>query len=145
MADKNEFDCAPIIKAIGQAQKKCYLPVVPETNLQFVAYQEGEPLRLNQFKMLEPENLNYFPAEKLDLVLLPLVGFDLQGNRLGRGCAHYDRAFSFLLQQPRSQPFLLGVGYEVQEMNELPNDEWDVKLDGVLTEHRLIICNRQNS
>jgi len=145
LSQADEFDCTPIIRAVWAAQKNCYLPVLPELQkkqLEFALYRPGDHLRLNRYHIFEPEALSFFPAEKLDIALVPLLGFDSEGNRLGRGGGYYDATFSFLLKSEIRRPFLLGLGYEGQKMLELPNDSWDVKLDGVLTEQGLIICNR---
>ncbi len=140
---EEEFDTAPIIRDILQAQKRCYLPVLlPEKSLCFSAFKRGDELKLNRYSILEPVNSDVFPAEKLDLVLLPLVAFDLEGRRLGMGGGYYDRTFSFKKTSQKQGPFLLGIGFEDQRVESLSSDIWDVNLDGVLTGHRLIILNR---
>lgn len=141
----DEFDCTPIIHAVWAAQKNCYLPILPEVTekkLEFVPYHSGDSLRFNRYNIFEPVYSSYFPVEKLDIALVPLLGFDSNGSRLGRGGGYYDATFSYFLDKDIKKPFLLGLGYEAQKMTELPNDSWDVKLDGVLTEQGLIICNR---
>jgi len=105
--------------------------------MEFAMYHDGDPLSLNRYQILEPHS-QPFLIEKLDIVLLPLVAFDEMGNRLGRGGGYYDRTF---FAHAQGKPFLLGLGYEEQGTRQLPNDPWDVKLDGVLTEHRLILFN----
>lgn len=142
LALDDEFDCKPIIEIILASGKKCYLPILTEgKKLHFVPYHLGDVLRLNRYKIFEPVSSQIFPIKELDLVLVPFVGFDEEGNRLGRGGGYYDRTFSFLAAENRENPFLLGLGYELQQVNHLPKDELDVKLRGVLTEHRLIISN----
>jgi len=71
----------------------------------------------------------------LDLVLLPLLGFDARGRRLGNGGGYYDRA----LAVPRSgrRPLLVGHAYAAQEVAEVPAERWDVRLDAVVTERGL--------
>lgn len=137
LARNEEFDCSPIIQSIWQANKKCYLPVLSEENeghLNFVSYRADDVLRLNRFRILEPEQSEIFPTTELDLVLLPLVGFDLQGNRLGVGGGYYDRTFEFKHKHPEKKPLLVGLAYQFQQVKELPKDPWDVSLDGILTE-----------
>lgn len=129
------------MKAILASGKKCYLPIlIDDKKLQFASYQLGDVLQLNRYKILEPTSSSLFPVQKLDLVLVPLVGFDQEGNRLGRGGGYYDCTFSFL-RDKQCKPLLLGLGYEQQKIDPLPKNDLDVKLDGVLTEHRLIISN----
>jgi 5-formyltetrahydrofolate cyclo-ligase len=71
----------------------------------------------------------------LDLVLVPLVGFDAEGHRLGMGAALYDRHFAFLgLRRTWKRPRLLGLAFEVQRVPHLPVEAHDVPLWGVVTE-----------
>lgn len=140
----NELNCSPLIQILWALQKSVFLPAITASDskkLEFAAYGPNDSLRLNQYKILEPYQTETIPPEALDLVLMPLVGFDLQGNRLGMGGGYYDRTFQHL-RQSNKKPFLLGVGYELQKINQLPDDPWDVKMDGVLTEKKLYIFDR---
>ena len=137
---ENEFDILPIIEEIWRASKKCYLPVLSsekEKTLQFIEYQKNDDLYPNQYGILEP----VFSVDKiqnskdLDVVLVPLLAFDLQGHRLGSGGGYYDRTFSFLMTTENLQkPYLLGVGFDTQKVGQLEADSWDVSLEGILTE-----------
>lgn len=74
-------------------------------------------------------------ARWLDLVLVPLVGFDATGNRLGMGAAFYDRHFAFLRHRRAwRRPLLLGLAFELQRVDRLPVQVHDVPLWGVVTE-----------
>ena len=84
-------------------------------------------------------------ATQIDLVLVPLLGFDRRGNRLGAGAGYYDRSFEFLRAKPRpAQPLLVGIGYHFQEVPELPAESWDVPLDFIATDRELIECAPRN-
>jgi 5-formyltetrahydrofolate cyclo-ligase len=136
----NEFNCASIIEAIWRAHKNCYLPVLSsshDNSLEFVSYNKNDLLCLNRYNILEPQKAERFDPGQLDLVLLPLVGFDLHGHRLGMGGGYYDKTFSFLKGKKQQKPYLLGIAYELQRLDQLPEDPWDVSLDGVLTEKTL--------
>ena len=66
---------------------------------------------------------------------MPLVAFDLEGNRLGMGGGFYDRTLAYLAQRHHwRKPHLLGTAFELQRFGKLPNQPWDVPLDGVVTE-----------
>jgi 5-formyltetrahydrofolate cyclo-ligase len=81
------------------------------------------------------------PAE-LELVLVPLLGFDRRGRRLGYGGGYYDRSFAFLKAGARPrEPLLVGVAYAFQEVPQLRAEPWDVTLDFIATEHELIDCS----
>lgn len=136
-AGDNEFCSDAIIKHIWKMKKNCYLPVLTEKILTFVAYREGDHLKKNRYRILEPLAENHFPIDNIQVVLVPLVAFDLQGNRIGMGAGYYDRTFAFLKKMPERKIRLIGLGYEFQHIEALPHDEWDVPLDGILTEKKL--------
>lgn len=138
LAAKSELDTSIILQAIFQAKKHCYLPILNEADnsLYFVPYAANDPLRCNRYGILEPEKVEKkIDTKILDFVLVPLVGFDCMGNRLGAGGGYYDRTFAFLNTKTRQKPLLIGLGFAVQEVKALPSDPWDIKLDGVLTEN----------
>lgn len=142
-AVRAEIDPQRLLKTALKQGKNCYLPVLhPENDRQlyFLAYHEGDKLNLNRYKILEPE----FQLEKvidlkqLDLVLVPLLAFDDFGNRLGSGAGFYDYSFSFLLGKQRpNKPYLLGLAYDWQRVDELAMEKWDVSLDAVATEKKI--------
>ncbi|REM04538.1 5-formyltetrahydrofolate cyclo-ligase, partial [Mycobacterium tuberculosis] len=70
--------------------------------------------------------------EQMALVVAPLVGFDAQGRRLGMGGGWYDRSFAFRHQRP-APPWLVGVGFSVQQVDDLPVQPWDVGVDAICT------------
>ncbi|MBV8062063.1 MAG: 5-formyltetrahydrofolate cyclo-ligase [Nevskia sp.] len=74
-------------------------------------------------------------AASLDLVLLPLLGFDGQGHRLGNGGGWYDRALAG--RRSGRRPLLVGYAYAAQEIAAVPAEPWDVKLDAIATERGL--------
>jgi 5-formyltetrahydrofolate cyclo-ligase len=146
LAQGSEFDLQPIIELIWKVGKKCYLPVLgpeQEKSLHFIAYEADDCLQTNSYAIQEtifsPDK--EIPAEQLELVLVPLIGFDLAGHRLGSGSGYYDRAFAFLLQKPLPvQPYFVGVGYQAQAIDCVPYDAWDVPLNGLLTEQAFTPC-----
>ena len=98
-------------------------------------YDPGVPMTNNRFGIAEV-NLPVSQAiavSKLDVVLLPLVAFDLKGNRLGMGGGFYDATFSHL-RANKNRPTFIGLAYELQKLESLPSDSWDLPLDGVCTE-----------
>ncbi|MDX1901257.1 MAG: 5-formyltetrahydrofolate cyclo-ligase [Gammaproteobacteria bacterium] len=133
---KEEFDSNAIIQLIFKHNKKCYLPALHSTEkkLLFARYQPNDPLEENRYRISQPlPHAETISAEELNLVFLPLVSFDLQGHRLGMGAGFYDRTFAFK-KSPRTSCHLMGLAYSFQETESLPYDEWDIKLDSVLTE-----------
>ena len=74
------------------------------------------------------------------MVVIPLVVFDIYGHRLGTGGGYYDRTFAFLRHQTNKKPLLAGVGYALQQAELVPTDPWDVNLQVVVTENKLLYC-----
>ncbi|HVC30314.1 MAG TPA: 5-formyltetrahydrofolate cyclo-ligase, partial [Steroidobacteraceae bacterium] len=98
-------------------------------------------LRTNRFGILEPEGAQLASARLLDVVFLPLVGFDRLGVRLGMGGGYYDRAFGFMrLRSVWRAPLLVGIGYASQEVERIASAAHDVPLDRVITERGMIRC-----
>ena len=123
-----------------RARKVTYLPVLnawPRTKMVFQRVRPGEKLAGNRFRILEPR---YQPARQrrvwaLDLVLLPLVGFDDRGGRLGMGGGFYDRSLAYLHRRKNwHKPTLLGLAHECQRVEELQLASWDVPLLGTVTD-----------
>lgn len=146
LSTKQEFDSSPIIEAIWQAKKQCYVPiVVSEENekiLQFEQYQYGDALHLNRYSILEPIHTTRRVApDQLELVLLPVIAFDCYGHRLGTGGGYYDRTFAFLHGPVTDAPRMVGLAYTVQQIDLLPSDPWDIVLNDVLTESEFIHCS----
>jgi len=70
--------------------------------------------------------------------LMPLVAFDSSGNRMGMGGGFYDRSFAYLRQRRQwCKPHLLGTGFELQRIENLPCQPWDIPLHSVVTERGL--------
>jgi 5-formyltetrahydrofolate cyclo-ligase len=73
-------------------------------------------------------------------LLLPLVGFDETGNRLGMGGGYYDRTLSYLRQRKHwRRPRLVGIAHECQKVDALAPSPWDVPLDMIVTEERVYV------
>ncbi|MEP1743489.1 MAG: 5-formyltetrahydrofolate cyclo-ligase [Kangiellaceae bacterium] len=126
------------LSLINQLGAHCYLPKLrpyKPNRLWFMPYDSSVPMTNNRFGIAEV-NLPVSQAiavSKLDVVLLPLVAFDLKGNRLGMGGGFYDATFSHL-RSNKNRPAFIGLAYELQKLESLPSDSWDLPLDGVCTE-----------
>lgn len=113
------------------------LPIVQnDGRLRFAPWRAGDATVANRFGIPEPavEPASTLVPSELSVVLMPLLGFDAAGHRLGMGGGYYDRSFSFRQRQP-APPWLVGVGYAFQEVPALADAAWDVGMDAVVTEH----------
>ena len=135
-----EIDPRLLLRAAQRRGKATYLPVLsawPRTKMVFQRIRLGEKLKPNRFRILEPRH-NLARQRKvwaLDLVLLPLVGFDDVGGRLGMGGGFYDRSLAYLARRNDwRKPTLLGLAHECQKVERLAQASWDVPLQGTVTD-----------
>lgn len=135
-----EIDPRPLMKAAQKRGKATYLPVLsdwPKTHMTFQRVGIGERWTRNRFGIAEPVSNRgeQRPAWALDLLLLPLVGFDPQGGRLGMGKGFYDRTLAYLgMRKNWHTPTLLGLAHECQKVDRLELASWDVPLMGTVTD-----------
>lgn len=135
-----EFDAHPLLEQALGMRRKCYLPVLPRRGrvMRFGRVGRKTPMRENRYGIPEPIDPHPLRARQLDLLLMPLVGFDARGHRLGMGGGYYDATLAFMLHRRHwRKPRLIGIAYECQRVDALPHDPWDMPLDGVLTERQL--------
>lgn len=142
----HEISTLPLLSASLHRQKKCFLPALVlglQQKLVFAEYTDTTPLIKNRYGILEPE-VNFstlIDIIDLDIIFMPVVGFDKHGRRLGRGGAYYDSTFTAFHKHPlKKWPTLIGLAYRCQEVDEIPTDIWDWQLDIVVTEDRIFNC-----
>ncbi|HSW12335.1 MAG TPA: 5-formyltetrahydrofolate cyclo-ligase [Solimonas sp.] len=133
----SELDTAPLQRLCLAQGKQVYVPKMLEgSRMRFEHLPAGTTLRRNQHGIAEPANRRLQRTlRRMDLVVLPLTAFDLQGHRLGAGGGYYDRALAF--RRSFRKPWLVGYAYALQQAVALPAESWDVRLDAVVTERRL--------
>ncbi len=137
MAHDGEIDPALLLQEAQRRGKECYLPVLnpmDENRLHFKRWRRGHSLQKNQYGIGEPRHGRICPPHALGLVLMPLVAFDADCNRMGMGKGYYDRTFAFLHRGTQQRPKLLGLAHECQRADKLEVAPWDVPLDGVVTD-----------
>jgi 5-formyltetrahydrofolate cyclo-ligase len=131
-----EIDPRPFIACAAQRGVQIYLPVITGNGqMRFAAYEGNATLRKNRFGIPEPQwrRVLLKPLWQIDVILMPLVGFDSSGNRLGMGAGFYDRALADAQGQIK-QPQRWGLAHSCQQVESLPRDDWDMPLQGVITE-----------
>lgn len=127
-----ELDPTPAMRRLAEAGARLALPVAEadEAPLVFRAWAPGEPQVPDAFGIPSPTPQ---AADTLpDLVITPLLAFDRHGHRLGQGGGHYDRTIANL--RAAKPIFVLGLAYAGQEVEELPAEPHDERLDAILTE-----------
>ena len=137
----DEISTSALLRACLDSGKKSYLPVVREDrNLEFARWTEGDPRGKNRFDIPEPTAAAERRATaQLDIIFLPLLGWDRSGTRLGVGGGYYDHTLRGI-----SGPLLIGLAFAAQEVGYIPRDNWDIALDAVLTEGGVHSCPTAN-
>jgi len=136
LPNDGEIDPTPLLELALAQGKHCYLPVVMAGGkLQFRALEAGTRLTINKYKIVEPAvGARVRPTWLLDLILLPLVGFDLQGNRLGMGGGYYDRTLAKVKGKPTPSQRRIGLAHQCQQLGSLDGDCWDIPLAAIATD-----------
>ncbi len=135
-----EIDPYLLREAAWRRGKQVYLPVLtrwPRTRMCFQRLQPGERLTRNRFRIAEPRQAVARQRKPwaLDLLLMPLVGFDERGGRLGMGGGFYDRALAYRQRHRQWQkPPLLGLAHACQQVDRLTLADWDIPLQATVTD-----------
>lgn len=141
LATEGELNLMPFIETCWQQNKNVFLPVLQPRNhhpLWFTVFTPQTRLIPNRYGILEPQHTKKQRMRKiitLDSIFLPLVAFDLAGNRIGMGAGYYDRTLNML--KPRKiwlKPRLIGVGYAFQQVKSIKTNNWDVPMHFISTE-----------
>lgn len=145
LSGDGELDTTPLIDAARQAGKTVYLPVIRPprrragrraaiTQGVLVFRQQGTVLKRGALWVLEPVRgqTPILPLAQIDLMVMPLVGFDDAGYRLGMGGGFYDRTLAGRGRFRR--PYRMGVAHACQHVAALPHDPWDQRLDTCVTD-----------
>jgi len=127
---KDEMDCQPILVRLMDSFQPVCLPVVLGDGLplELRLWEQGTPLYEAGFGTLAPSELA--PHVEPDVIVMPLLGFDGRGTRLGYGGGYYDRTLEKLHKRPR----LVGIAFAAQEFDHIPHEPHDVPLDIIVTE-----------
>ncbi len=129
-----------LLRTLALPRQHFYLPVLcpfGSSHLWFVRWNQHTRFRNNRFRIPEPypPHKGKRPARWLDMVITPLVAFDMHGSRLGMGGGYYDRTFAFRRRNTvQLRPVLCGFAYGFQQTSHIARQPWDVPLDTVATE-----------
>ena len=131
----SELDCRPLITALRQANHRICLPAceAQDAPMVFRSYENDMVLEDDAIGMAAPPSGT--PPCRPDIVLVPLIAFDAQGMRLGRGGGYYDRTLAALRQDGPVPAY--GLAYDMQMVDKCPAAPHDQALDAVLTETAL--------
>ncbi len=146
-ANDNELDPSVAMNHARVCGKQCYVPVLYSGRLRklwFAPVRDNQTTTPNKLGIPEPtgSNRHWLSAMQLDLILLPLVAFDKNGNRIGMGGGYYDRTLEHLQQRAYwRRPQLVGMAYEFQRLDRIDTESWDVGLQAIVTENNIYEIN----
>jgi len=135
---KNELDLRPLLTHLAKSDKRLFLPVITDlVNRTMVAREikSENDLSDGPFATKQPAEGLEIDASDLDLVIVPGLGFDRSGYRIGYGGGFYDRYLPTC-----SNAHTLGVCPSIALIDKLPREAHDLAVDGVLTESEHIQC-----
>ena len=133
---RSEISTSQLNKEILDLNKTLLLPVIEKNSYEliFKKYYSNKILKLGKFNIPEPtaESVSIIPQ----LFFVPCLGFDLSGYRLGYGGGFYDKIFA-KYKKLNLKFFLIGYAFDDQKQSKIPKEDFDYKLDFVLTEKQL--------
>ena len=136
LARDGEIDTSVLAAIARRENKQLFLPTLSDSGLAFAHWDTADTQTLNRYNIPEPPpGAARCPAAELDIVFLPLVGWDRRGGRLGMGGGYYDRTLA-----DSGQAVLVGLAHEIQWVERVPQESWDIVLNYVATEKTLYDC-----
>ena len=129
-----EVDDLKILKEFTKKKYQISLPAIKKKfEMNFYKWSFNDPLKINQYGIPEPNSKNIIYP---DIILVPLVAFDKNLNRLGYGGGYYDRIFEKLSRKKKI--LKIGLGLSVQKINNVPVTKYDKKLDYIVTDKYIL-------
>lgn len=130
----HEIDDLEVLNLFSKNKKITSLPIIKKNNqMDFYEWSKDNPLKINKYGIIEPlSQKKVYP----DILLVPLLAFDKQFNRLGYGGGFYDRYIEKI--ENKKKVFKIGFSFSFQELKEVPVNNYDKKLDLIITERGLI-------
>ena len=129
-----EIDDLELLKKFEKKNFNISLPVIKKNfQIDFYKWSFSDPLKINKYGIPEPEINNIvYP----DILLIPLVAFDKNLNRLGYGGGYYDRLIKKLSK--KKNIIKIGLAFSIQEIDKVPINVYDQKLDYIVTNKYII-------
>ncbi len=149
MASGSEISTLPLLDMLLAAGKQVFFPLIPHEprlrKLWFTRLHADARWVENRHGIAELAHAHAVRARDLDLLLMPLAGFDAAGNRLGMGGGYYDASLAYLRHRHHWRtPTTVGLAFGCQELSvPLPVDPWDVPLSALLTESGVRIFRKR--
>ena len=140
MSMPGEVQTNELMRYCFENEKKCFIPHYEGDNMKMVLLKDRRdydslPLTAWNIKQPADDDVRHDAMDEdggLDVIVVPGLGFTHNGLRLGRGKGYYDNYFRRYEEKFKKRPLLIGLAYTCQIVEDLPADEFDIKLDQVL-------------
>ncbi|KEZ77368.1 5-formyltetrahydrofolate cyclo-ligase [Salinisphaera hydrothermalis] len=132
----SEIDPRPLVSLLGSSPPTVCYPRVVGDILRFVPARPASRWRRSALGVREPSGWSY-PVNALDVLIMPLAGFDAAAHRIGLGGGFYDRTLAPVRTRPYTSPTRIGLAFECQRLDTIEPQLWDVDLAAVVTEDRV--------
>jgi 5-formyltetrahydrofolate cyclo-ligase len=146
LAMPEELDTAPLLRLARRRGCVIALPrVTSKRHARMRFFVSDGTMRRGAYGLREPGGRQRLRALELDVVFMPLVGFDAAGHRMGMGKGFYDRCFANRIAlRTWRRPLLVGIAYAAQQVSSLPHGRHDVPMDMIVTESTLRRMGRRS-
>ena len=129
-----EIDDLDILDLLYKKNFKVSLPIIKKDNqMNFYSWSRNDPLKINKFGIPEPISFKIFYP---DILLVPLVAYDVSLNRLGYGGGYYDRYIEKI--EKVKKVVKIGLAFSFQKIASIPINQYDKRLDFIVTEKEIL-------
>jgi 5-formyltetrahydrofolate cyclo-ligase len=129
-----EIDDLDILDLLEKKNFKVSLPIIKKDNqMNFYSWSRNDPLKINKFGIPEPVSSKIFYP---DILLVPLVAYDVSLNRLGYGGGYYDRYIEKI--EKVKKVVKIGLAFSFQKISSIPINQYDKRLDFIVTEKEIL-------
>jgi 5-formyltetrahydrofolate cyclo-ligase len=129
-----EIDDLDILDLLEKKNFKVSLPIIKKDNqMNFYSWSRNDPLKINKFGIPEPVSSKIFYP---DILLVPLVAYDVSLNRLGYGGGYYDRYIEKI--EKVNKVIKIGLAFSFQKISSIPINQYDKRLDFIVTEKEIL-------
>lgn len=119
-------------------KKDIAVPVVKENELALSYIKDWKELSKGRYGILEPKAMKIANLDEISLAIVPAVAFDEMGYRIGYGRGYFDKLLA------KMNAMKIGLGYEFQIVEKIPEEKHDVRMDRIITEKRIIFTIEPN-
>jgi len=140
----SEVGTEKLIRSMLKRDQRVACPrVVRQPRFEHIAIRDIDSLIISPLGLREPDPLNtdHVDLSEIDVMLVPGLAFDRSGARLGYGGGYYDLAIKEITNH--GQALVIGLAFEKQLVDKLPQDEHDQRVDLIVTEHQVISSKRR--